>query len=246
MSVDHDDGDEREEGGEHGPDGVGDTDVPPTAGLVDRPVEDPAAPTTDAAPTGDPGPTMDRAPNPEPSSPPSQAAGNGGPASEPRASRPPEEDEEGRRRQRRKLEGLLRESFRRAVEKGVEAGIGAIGTGVDKLEKGVEVSRDTMKQASSQLRGVVDEVKLPKEAANYLFGQIDETKNVLIRAVSREVRDFLAGTDIAHELQRALTSLSFEIRTEIRFVPNEKGVMKAEVKSRAVPHRSRREGEDED
>lgn len=157
-----------------------------------------------------------------------------------RASSVPEDEDEGRR-QRRRLEHLLRESFRRAVEKGVEAGIGAIGTGVDALGKSVEVSRDTVKQASSQLRGVVDDVKLPKEAANYLFGQIDETKNVLIRAVSREVRDFLASTDLASELQRVLTSLSFEIRTEIRFVPNERGAVKAEVKSRAVPHRSRRE-----
>ncbi len=199
-----------------------------------EPVLDPAAPPAAAS--------EDRTtPVPEPSVPPPD-----GRASDPgRTSRPPEDDEEGRRRQRRKLEGLLRESFRRAVEKGVEAGLGAIGTGVDALEKGVEASRDTVKQASSQLRGVAAEVKLPKDAANYLFAQVDETKNVLIRAVSREVREFLAGTDIAHELQRALTSLSFEIRTEIRFVPNEKGVMKAEVKSRAVPHRSRGDGDDE-
>jgi hypothetical protein len=217
-----DQGEERDDAPEDGTDDVGDAHRPVSAkgepadeapDMASEDVEDSAAPSAPEEPS-----------SARPSA---------------RASRPPDDDDEGRRRQRRKLEGLLRESFRRAVEKGVEAGIGAIGSGVDAFEKGVEASRGTMKQASTQFRGVVDEVKLPKEAASYLLGQIDETKNVLIRSVSREVRDFLAETDIAHELQRALTSLSFEIRTEIRFVPNEKGVMKAEVKSRAAPHRVR-------
>src|SRR5690606_13420039 len=162
-----------------------------------------------------------------------------------RPGRAPELEDEGRRRQRRKLEGMLRESFRKAVEKGVEAGLGAIESGVDVFGKSVEASRGTIHQASSSIKGVVDEVKLPKDAANYLFSQVDETKKVVIGAVAREVREFLQGTDLAHELQRALTSLSFEIRTEIRFVPNDKGGMKAEVKSRAVPRRGRDDEDDE-
>jgi hypothetical protein len=169
----------------------------------------------------------------------------------PRASRPPEggsrdDEDEGRRRQRRRLEGALRESFRRAVEKGLEAGLGAIGSSVDVLEKGVEAGRGTLHQASSSLKGVVDDVKMPKEVASYVFAQVDETKNVLIRAVAREVRDFLDATDLAHELQRALTSLSFEIKTEIRFIPNEKGLVRAEVKSKAGPHRVDDAGTDDE
>src|SRR5690606_33311163 len=107
----------------------------------------------------------------------------------PSSTRPssPDLEDDSRRRQRRKLEGLLRESFRRAVEKGVEAGIGAIESGVDVLGKSVEASRGTIHQASSSLKGVVDEVKLPKEAATSVFKQDAETKKELIRVVARGV-----------------------------------------------------------
>jgi hypothetical protein len=174
------------------------------------------------------------------------AAETEAPSEAPRASHPPPDEpeyDERQRRQRRRLEGVLRESFRRAVEKGLEAGLGAIESSVDVLEKSVEAGRGTFQHASTSLKGVVDDVKMPKEVASYVFAQVDETKNVLIRAVAREVHDFLDATDIAKELQRALTSLSFEIKTEIRFIPNEKGLVRPEVKSKAAPKRGHDDAE---
>ena len=53
-----------------------------------------------------------------------------------------------------------------------------------------------------------------------MFSQIDETKNDVLRIVASEVRDFLDATDLASEIKAALTSLSFEVRTEVRFIPN--------------------------
>jgi hypothetical protein len=103
-------------------------------------------------------------------------------------------------RARRKLERVVREVIRRTVEKGVEAGIG------------------TISRTDEAIRGVVGDVKLPREVVAYVFSAVDETKNSLVRGVAREVREFLEATDIAHELQRALTTLSFEIKTEIRFI----------------------------
>lgn len=127
-----------------------------------------------------------------------------------------------------RLEGLFRESVRKAIEKGVEAGLG------------------TLTRADSKIREVVDDVKLPREIAGYLFSQIDETKNVLVRVVAREVREFLDATDLAQELQRALTSLSFEIKTEIRFVPNEAGGVKPVVRSKTTPRVHGTEQDDSD
>ena len=60
-----------------------------------------------------------------------------------------------------------------------------------------------------------------------------------MRGGAGEVRDFLEATDVAGELQRALTSLSFEIKTEVRFIPNEAGGVKPRVRARAVPKRTR-------
>lgn len=131
---------------------------------------------------------------------------------------------------RRRLERIVPELLKRTIEKGLETGIG------------------TLTNSSEALRGVVNKVELPKEVAGYVLSQVDETKNVMVRVVAREVREFLEATDLAKELQRALTSLSFEIRTEIRFIPNDAGGVTPEVKAdvgpvvRKSPRGSKRRG----
>jgi hypothetical protein len=101
--------------------------------------------------------------------------------------------------ERRRLERILPELIKRALE-----------TGYEKLTEGPE-----------NVRQFVSELKLPKEALALLLAQLEESKNGLYRAVAREVRDFLDKTNFSEELVNALTKLSFEIRTEIRFVPND-------------------------
>ena len=103
---------------------------------------------------------------------------------------------------RRLVQRLIGEGVRRAVEKGVE-----------QITEGPE-----------NIRQLVQDMKLPREVANLLFAQVDETKNGLYRATAREIRDFLNETNLAEEIVRALTTLSFESRTEIRFVPNDQKV----------------------
>lgn len=139
-----------------------------------------------------------------------------------RASELPPEDEDGEGR-RKRLERMLRETIRRGLERGIEAGLG------------------TISKSESAVREIVGDAKLPKEILHYVFSQIDETKNALVRVVAREVRDFLEATDLATELQKALTSLSFEIKTEVRFIPNEAGTgVRPDVRSKATPKRKRR------
>ena len=62
----------------------------------------------------------------------------------------------------------------------------------------------------------------------------------MVRGVAKEVRDFLEATDIAGEFYRALTSLSFEVKTEIRFIPNDQkvGGVAPDVRSRVAVKRS--------
>ncbi|HJK98546.1 MAG TPA: hypothetical protein RMF84_15080 [Polyangiaceae bacterium LLY-WYZ-14_1] len=120
---------------------------------------------------------------------------------------------------RRRLERLLGERVRRAVEKGLEAGL------------------DTLSRTDGVVRGVVGDARVPREIVNYFFSQIDETKNATVRVMAREFRDFLEATDLSAVLQSALTSLSFEIRTEIRFIPNDKGGVRPSVKAQAASRR---------
>ena len=64
----------------------------------------------------------------------------------------------------------------------------------------------------------------------------------MVRVVAKEVRDFLEATDIAGEFYKALTSLSFEVKTEVRFIPNDAGGVRPQVRTRAVQKRKRRRG----
>ena len=89
------------------------------------------------------------------------------------------------------------------------------------IKRFIEVGVGKLAEGPKDLRHFVQELRLPREAANYVFGQIDETKNGMYRVVAREIRDFLEHTNLADEIARVLTKMSFEIRTEIRFVPNE-------------------------
>jgi hypothetical protein len=100
---------------------------------------------------------------------------------------------------RKRLEGVIPELIKRAVELGVEK---------------AHEAPDAVKQ-------LVGDLKLPKELASYLFSQVDETKNGLFRIFAKEMRDFLEHTNIAGEAQKLLTTVQFEINTTIRFRPND-------------------------
>jgi hypothetical protein len=114
---------------------------------------------------------------------------------EPPASEKPEE--------RRRFERAIPDMLKRAVERAVETGVGKLSEGPDGL------------------RNFVGDMKLPKEVLQYLYQQIDDTKAGLYRVVAKEIRDALEHTQIADEVTKVLTKLSFEIKTEIRFVPND-------------------------
>jgi len=100
---------------------------------------------------------------------------------------------------RKNIERIIRDAIRRLVE-----------TGVEKIIEGPE-----------SVRNFVSDIKLPKEIAGYIFSQIDETKNGLYRVVAKEIRGFLQQNDLGEELARALSHLSVEINTQIRFVPSD-------------------------
>ena len=91
----------------------------------------------------------------------------------------------------------------------------------DLIKKAVIGGVDRASEARERLGSLLGETKLPKEIADAIFGQIDETKNDLFRMVAKEIRGFLEAVDFQRELQKLLTTVSFEIKTEIRFIPND-------------------------
>jgi hypothetical protein len=136
---------------------------------------------------------------------------------EPRGVDPREEKQRGR------LENFIPDIVRRTFY----AGLGAVFT----TEEGI--------------RKIASDLKLPKDVANYLIQQAASSKDELFRVVGKELRGFLETVNISGELQKLLTSLSFEIKTEIRFIPNDEAIggVKPDVK---VGRFSFRRGKDKD
>ena len=99
---------------------------------------------------------------------------------------------------RRRLDSVIPELIKRAVELGVEKAV----------------------EAPDNLKELVANLKLPREAASLLLAHADETKNGLFRVVAKEVREFLEHTNLASEMQKLLTTVQFEVNTTIRFKPN--------------------------
>jgi hypothetical protein len=243
-------------GGEGAPDSEKGDAAAQSAGEAEAPK--PVAPTTSTAAAGGPGAAAQRgiappyAPTPRigiptqavPSTPPSPA-GSADEASEGRtsdSSPPPEggDDRKASRERKNRFEALLPGVIRRGIERSIEAGLNT-------FEKSLETGRETtgaVREVLNEVKAPRDvanavgkafsEAKLPRELASAVLGQLDETKNDVLRILAREFREFLDSTDVSGALKEALTSLSFEVRTEIRFIPNEAGEgVKADVRARS-------------
>ncbi len=113
-----------------------------------------------------------------------------------------DDDDKSEGDRKRLFERAIPEILKRVVERAVETGVGRLAEGPENL------------------RQFVGDMKLPKEVLAYLYTQMDDTKSGLYRVVAKELHDFFDRMQFADELAKVLTKLSFEIKTEIRFVPN--------------------------
>src|ERR1043166_1795152 len=58
------------------------------------------------------------------------------------------------------------------------------------------------------------------EVAGYIASSADGAKDKVFDVIARETREFLSNLNVSEEIAKILTTLSFEIKTEIRFIPN--------------------------
>ena len=115
-------------------------------------------------------------------------------------------DERERERVDKKLLGRLEGLVPDLVKRTFYAGLGAVFT----TEEGI--------------RKIANEFSLPKDVASYLINSAQTTKDELFRIVAKEMREFLENMNLGNEIAKILTTLSFEIKTEIRFIPNDEAV----------------------
>jgi hypothetical protein len=120
------------------------------------------------------------------------------------------EDEELTREEKEKVEKSVRQRLEGFVPDLVKrtfyAGLGAVFT----TEEGI--------------RKLAQDFSLPKDVAAYLINSAQSTKDELFRIVAKEMREFLENLNLGNEIAKILTTLSFEIKTEIRFIPNDEAI----------------------
>jgi hypothetical protein len=144
-----------------------------------------------------------REPRDLPPPPPSAASAPSQPPP-PREARDPREDKLNETI-RQRLEHLVPE----LVKKTFAAGMGAVFS----TEEGI--------------RKIAREVSLP-DVVGYVASSADGAKDKVFEIVARETRDFLSNLNLTEEIAKILTTLSFEIKTEIRFIPNSERLTGAE------------------
>lgn len=103
--------------------------------------------------------------------------------------------------------------------------------------RAVEAGVNRMLSTEDGIRAIVGAV-LPREVLGRVGDQLDTAKSEAVAAVGREMRSFLANLNVGEELAKILTSVSFEVRMQVRFVPNEDGTLRAQVRSEGAQVRS--------
>ena len=75
--------------------------------------------------------------------------------------------------------------------------------------------------ASLSLKAAIDHAALyVVVVVGYVASSADGAKDKVFEIVARETREFLSNLNLTEEIAKILTTLSFEIKTEIRFIPN--------------------------
>jgi hypothetical protein len=105
---------------------------------------------------------------------------------------------------RHRLERLVPE----LVKKTFAAGLGAVFSTEEGIRK---IARESL-----------------PEVAGYIASSADGAKDKVFDVIARETREFLANLNVSEEIAKILTTLSFEIKTEIRFIPNAERFVGAE------------------
>jgi hypothetical protein len=105
---------------------------------------------------------------------------------------------------RQRLEALVPE----LVKKTFSAGMGAVFSTEEGIRK---LARENL-----------------PEVAGYLASSADGAKDKVFEVIARETREFLSNLNLTEEVAKLLTTLSFEIKTEIRFIPNSERLTGAE------------------
>jgi uncharacterized membrane-anchored protein YjiN (DUF445 family) len=90
------------------------------------------------------------------------------------------------------------------------------------------------------VKRVLDELRLPRELLNTVVAHTAQARRGVSEVVRNEVRRFLESAMFSEQLQKLLTSMVFEVRTEIRLVPAKDGSLAPKRRSSVKVRRAKK------
>jgi hypothetical protein len=105
-----------------------------------------------------------------------------------------------------------------------EADGGLRGRATDFMRKALVAGVGALFLTEVGIRGMVGELKLPKEIIGSLLSQADRTKQDVVRIMGEELRRFFESAQLHQEILKLLTDVTIEVKTEIKLHPEGRGV----------------------
>ena len=99
----------------------------------------------------------------------------------------------------------------------------------DMVKKALLTGVGALFMTEEGIRNTVTELGFPKEVLHTLLKQAESNKAKLLDTLSGELRNYLERVDLEGILQRILTSITFQITTEVRFIPTEDTLVKPQI-----------------
>jgi hypothetical protein len=128
----------------------------------------------------------------------------------------------------------------------LDGGEGGGGKGFlpDPVRKAIAAGVAALFMTEEGARRLARDWKLPKDVISYIAGQATGAKDELVRVLSEEFRLFLESEAVRREFWKALSSMSIEVRAEIRFKPTGgEDRLRPVVKATVRPRRPRKRPE---
>jgi hypothetical protein len=100
----------------------------------------------------------------------------------------------------------------------------------DVLRRAIQSGFRTVRWGEESIRGIATDL-LQNERVEAVGSTIKDLREDLVRVVGREFIRYLDQLNLTDEVVKVLTAISLEVKTEIRFIPNDKKLVTPNVKT---------------
>lgn len=112
----------------------------------------------------------------------------------------------------------------------------------DLIRKAISTGVRGVLKSEENIRNIAGDI-LNNETLGNVTGSVGSTLNTvreeMVRVVGQEVVKYLDRLNLDEEIVKALTAISLELKTEIRFIPNEERLVTPDVKTKTRVKRAR-------